>query len=422
MKTTKSTTTERLSVLAQLCNLIPPHMVPKALRELEAAGIKVQARTFTVWSHILCMVYCHLANCLSLNDICDALGLHRAELNSMRNAVPPRRNTLAHANKTRDSSVIKKVYAMLLDYMRSYNPGFMERGGRCYFRLPARFKRAVSAIDSTTIELIAKCMDWAKHRRRKAAAKLHVRLDIASFLPLRVISAPGKPQDCNFMVELCADMQEGDVAVFDKAYVAYVHLNSLTERGVFWVTRAKENAKYRRVRKLKRGSMRNIISDEEVELVGKVSRSRYPGTLRRVKANVKCDDGTVKEMTFLTNNFEWSAGSICDLYRSRWAIETFFKEIKQTLQMHTFIGFNRNAIEWQLWSAMLAYVLLRFQAWQSRWKGTFRHFFTLMKGGLWVRKTVRSIVSRYGTAGTRVPVDLCATTPYLPGFEMLMKC
>ena len=422
MKNQKTTTTEgRLSVLAQLCNLIPPHLVPKVLRKLkDEQGVKVQARVFKVWSHIVCLLYCHFANCVSLNDICDALGLHRAVLNSIRNAVAPCRNTLSNANMKRDSRVIQTVYYAMLDHIGSMNPGFMGRGKRSYFRLPRRFKRAIRAIDSTTIELIAKCMDWAKHRRRKAAAKLHVSLDIASFLPVRAIPAPGKHQDCNFMVALCAGMKAGDIAIFDKGYIAYRHLFTLTGQGIFWVSRAKDNAKYRTLRKLQRGSMKNIISDEVVELVGKVSLSRYPGKLRLIRAYVECDDGTVKEMTFISNNFEWSAGSICELYRSRWAIETFFKEIKQTLQLHTFLGFSRNAIEWQLWSALLAYLLLRYQAWLNTWDRTFKHFFTLMKGALWVHETISSIAARYGTAGTRIPVDLCATSPYLPGFEKIM--
>lgn len=201
------------------------------------------------------------------------------------------------------------------------------------------------------------------------------------------------------MVELCADMKSGDIAVFDKAYVAYEHLNVLTQRGVFWVTRAKENAHFKVIRERKSGKPKNIISDEEVELSGKVSHSRYPQQLRLIRALVKDSKGEEKIITFLTSNFEWAASSVCDLYRARWAIETFFKEIKQTLQLHTFVGFCRNAIEWQLWSAMLVYLLLRLLAWLGKWKSDFRHFFTFIKGVLWCQRDVLRLISDYGTAG-----------------------
>ena len=103
-------------------------------------------------------------------------------------------------------------------------------------------------------------------------------------------------------------------------------------------------------------------------------------------------------MCFISNNMTWAASSICDLYRCRWAIETFFKEIKQTLQIKTFLGFNQNAIEWQIWTAMLTYLILRYVAFLSKWKGSFKHLFTLVKGTLWLKRTVQSIVEFYGTA------------------------
>lgn len=238
-----SNTKGRLSVLGQICKLIPPHLVPKTLRRLaEEQGVKIQARSFSVWSHIVSLLSCHVGHCLSINDICDSLGLHGGLLNSIRNATAPRRNTLSQANKTRSSEVIKAVYSDILAHCRAMHPAFCARGHRCYFRFPRKLKRVVRAIDSTTIELISKCMDWAKHRKRKAAAKLHMSLDAASFLPVRIVPEPAKHHDSRFMVELCSGMKPGEIAVFDKAYVAYGHLHTLNERGIFRVTRAKDNA------------------------------------------------------------------------------------------------------------------------------------------------------------------------------------
>lgn len=408
--------------MGQLCKEIAPHLVAKVVRQVEARlGEHDTARKLDVWSHTVSLIYCHSTNCLSLNDVCDGLSFHAYELNAIRNAVPPTRSTLSRANRERSSEYIKAIYEAVAEDLKARHPKFFGRGERCFFRLPKRFKRAVRAIDSTTIELIANCMDWAQHRRRKAAAKIHLSLDPGSFLPVRIIVEPAKGHDANYMVELCAGMKAGETAVFDKAYVAYSHLDTLTERGICWVTRAKDNARFRTVRNLRKGSRRNggIVFDKEVVLVGQKSRSRYPGHLRLVRAWVKDSAGDDKLLTFLTNNFEWTAGSVCDLYRSRWAIETFFKEIKQTLQLKTFIGYSRNAIEWQLWSAMLTYLLLRLKAWMTNWRKDFKHFFTLVKGVVWSLRNLAVLISGYGTAKRLPRADLCPSMPYLPGFEEL---
>lgn len=417
---TRTNTKRRLSVFAQVCKLIPPHLLSKTMRELEhERGIRVITRALSVWSQVVSLVFCHVGHCLSINDICDSLGLHCGLLNSIRNATPPRRNTLSNANRRRSSEIPKALFYAVLRHFQTVHPGFFARGRRCYFRFPRKLRRMVLAVDSTTIELIAKCINWAKHRKRKAAVKMHMGVDTGSMLPMVVITEPAKGHDANYMETLCAGLKPGDIAVFDKAYFALKHLYALTGRGIVWVTRAKENTQFAVTATLHKGSDRNesIVSDEEVEFSGEVSHSRYPGRLRRVRAWVEDSSGKVKLLTFVTNNLEWAPGTICDLYRNRWAIETFFKEIKQTLQLHTFIGFNRNAIEWQLWSAMIAYLLLRLLAWLNSWKSDFKHFCTLTKGALWCQRPFAEIISQYGTAGRRRRVDLSPTMPYLPGLD-----
>lgn len=390
------------------------------------------------------MLYCHVAHCLSLNDVCDSLGFHRAEHNSLRNATAPHRNTLSNANRTRDSKFIQTVFWKQLAHFQSEQPAFLQDGARRYFRLPKHLKRAVRAIDSTTIELIAKCTEWAKHRKRKAAAKLHMASDIATFLPIRIVADSAKPHDSTHMVELCADMKEGEIAVFDKAYVAFTHLYTLHKRGIFWVTRAKDNMRYETVKTLNKGLMQRlpkdteetgkekkltqkkkrqknqylvIRKDEAIRLITPASQKQYPDALRLIEAEVQADNGEIKTMSFISNNMTWAASSICDLYRCHWSIETFFKKIKQTLQIKTFLGYNQNAIEWQIWTAMLTYLILRFIAFLSKWKGSFKHLFTLIKGALWLRRKVQSIVEFYGTARSKIPIVRPNETPYLLGIN-----
>lgn len=428
VKNNHQNTTERLTVLGQFCKLIPKYCLAKVCAELNKEGIKIAARAFSVWSHIVSMIYCHMAHCISLNDICDGLQNFKGNLNNIRNATAPHRNTLSHANRTRDIALIKRLFWKTVEHYQQTYPKFFTQGGRSYFRLPRRFKRAIRAIDSTTIELIAKCMDWAKHRKHKAAAKVHVALDLISFIPIRVVTDSANHHDGSYMSELCGNMKSGDIAVMDRAYVDYKQLNTLTEQGVFWVTRSKSNMKIKVIRELNKGRKNTpqkgkephypiILKDEEVELTGKTSHRRYPRSFRHVSAIVQDSNGKEITVSFLSNNMEWAASSICDLYRCRWGIETFFKEIKQTLQIRTFVGFSRNAIEWQIWSALLTYLLMRIMAFLSEWKRDFKHFFTLMKGALWAKRTVRVIVSRYGTAEESPPEQHAQLTPDLPGIN-----
>ena len=428
VKNNHQNTTERLTVLGQFCKLIPKYCLAKVCAELNKEGIKIAARAFSVWSHIVSMIYCHMAHCISLNDICDGLQNFKGNLNNIRNATAPHRNTLSHANRTRDIALIKRLFWKTVEHYQQTYPKFFTQGGRSYFRLPRRFKRAIRAIDSTTIELIAKCMDWAKHRKHKAAAKVHVALDLISFIPIRVVTDSANHHDGSYMSELCGNMKSGDIAVMDRAYVDYKQLNTLTEQGVFWVTRSKSNMNIKVIRELNKGRKNTpqkgkephypiILKDEEVELTGKTSHRRYPRSFRHVSAIVQDSNGKEITVSFLSNNMEWAASSICDLYRCRWGIETFFKEIKQTLQIRTFVGFSRNAIEWQIWSALLTYLLMRIMAFLSEWKRDFKHFFTLMKGALWAKRTVRVIVSRYGTAEESPPEQHAQLTPDLPGIN-----
>ena len=328
MKKQPQNTKERLTVLGQFCKFIPKYSLANVCAELNKDGIKIAARAFSIWSHIVSMIYCHMAHCISLNDICDGLQNFKGNLNDIRNATAPHRNTLSHANRTRDIALIKKLFWKTVEYYQQTHPKFFTQGGRSYFRLPRRFKRAIRAIDSTTIELIAKCMDWAKHRKHKAAAKVHVALDLISFIPIRVVTDSANHHAGCYMSELCGNMKSGDIAVMDRDYVDYKQLDTLTEQGVFWVTRSKSNMKVKVIRELNKGRKNTpqegkehhypiILKDEVVKLTGKTSHKRYPRSFRHVSAIVLDSNGKEITVSFLSNNMEWATSSICDLYRCR---------------------------------------------------------------------------------------------------------
>jgi len=402
----------KITVLSQISNLISGHLVNKLARK---HGVDRQARTFSPWSHIVSLLFTQLSHALSLNDVCDALSNHEGALKDIRGAVPPKRNTLSHANRTRNPEMAKDLFWSVMEDLKSQCPGFGM--GRGYSGLPRRFKRVVNAVDSTTIRLFANCMDWAKHRRRKAAAKMHLCLDLRTLLPRFILVESAKGHDSKRAMALCSNLRDGEIALFDKAYIKFGFLYDLTERGVFWVGRAKDNMAYKTVGQhaAPKGRVRR---DEVIELTG--SASEYPERMRLVEAEVEVK-GMMVVMLFITNNFEWAASSIADLYKARWGIEVFFKEIKQNLKLADFLGYNENAVLWQVWTAMTAYVLLRFVEYISKWTGSsFNRLFTLLRGVLWSYIDMWELLERYGTASGPPRVGGRADRawqPSIPGLE-----
>jgi hypothetical protein len=391
-KTNHKPTRSRFTLLRQLCNLIPNHLVPGLARQYE---VDTKSRTFKPWSHVLSLIYAQLTHALGLNDVCDALRLNAGPLSAIRGATPPSKNALSHANRERDAAMAEALFWRMLERLQQIAPPF---GGGRRPRFAFRFKRMIHVVDSTTIQLVARCMDWAKHRRRKAAAKCHVRLNLQTFLPHFAIVDTAGEHDNRRARELCAGVRAGEIVIFDKAYVDFAHLADLAMREVFWVTRAKDNLEFRVVRKFQRGRVGNILADDLIELTTAKSLKAYPNWMRRVVALVEVD-GELREMVFLTNNLEWSAQTIADLYRCRWSIEVFFKELKQTLQLADFLGHNANAVRWQVWTALLVYLLLRFCAFLSQWGHSFTRLFALLRSALWQKLELRSLLEVYGTAG-----------------------
>ena len=204
-------------------------------------------------------------------------------------------------------------------------------------------------------------------------------------------------------------------AAFDKAYMDLIHLDQLEQRSVWWITRAKENMQYRVVKRRLKKPEGTILRDDEIVYTGTVSRRRYPGRLRRIVALVEVD-GVEQEMVFLTNNVEWAPSSVAQLYRCRWEIEVFFKQIKQTLQLADFLGNSANAVRWQLWIALLTYVLLRYQAFLSKWAGSFLRLWAVIRSGLWLKLDLVALLKSYGTAGGQFRLLGRPEQAYLPGF------
>ena len=400
----KQPTRSNVTVLKQLLNHISRGTVNRLALE---TGAEDKARTFSVFSHLSVMLFAQLSHAIGLNDVCDSLRLKLGALARMGVSVPGR-NTLSHANKVRRADFIERLFWAVLGDLQNQCPSFASgRRGRGLLR---RFRVKIHVIDSTVMELVANCMDWAKHRRRKAAAKLHLRLSLHSFLPSFAIVDTAKEHDNKRARELCAGLACGEVVIFDKAYVDFAHLRDLGARGVWWVSRAKENLNYRVRKNITRGKG-GIVKDQFVALPGQGGE-----LVRRIEAWVEVD-GEQRLMVFLTNNLAWSPRSVCDLYRRRWDIETFFKQVKQTLKLSNFLGHSANAVRWQVYAALLLYVLLRYRAHLGDWAHSFTRLFTVVRAALWERLEIGALLNSYGTASPPARIVANLHEAWLPGLS-----
>jgi hypothetical protein len=400
----------KFTLLKQVVENIPSYLVPTLARKHE---VDKKSRSFSPWSHVVSMIFAHLAHALSLNDVCDTMRHHAGALLTVRNAQPPSRNGLSHANKVRSAEMAKDLFYATQHHLTGHFPKFGRMDAT--FKLPRRIKRVINIVDSTTIQLFANCMDWAKHRRRKAAAKCHMLLDSLTFLPRFAVVGSAKSHDDVKGRILCNQLKEGEIVIFDKAYVDFKHLFELMQRGIVWVTRAKMNMSYKIVRKLGK-ACKNIVKDAEIRLKVCKSRKEHPQTFRLIVADVE-RDGKMVRMEFITDNFDFSAATICDLYKARWDIELFFKQLKQTLKLSDFLCYSENAVQWQIWTALLTYVILRFIAYMSKWKGTFARLFTTIRGVLWSRFDMYDLLKKCcGTAPDQRRLDTRVYQLSLPLF------
>lgn len=401
MKKHINSTASKFTVLRQLCNFIPPHLVTQLAAKHKS---ELHARTFSHWSQVVALMSAKVTHAFGLNDVCDALSVHSGPLSAIRGATPPSRNNLSHANRVRPAAIAEDLFWQTLGHLQQTSPRFGRR------RFPGKLnklRRTIHLLDSTVIELAANCMNWAAHRRRKAAAKCHVRLNFETLLPGFVVVDTAREHDNVRAREATAALKTGEISVMDRGYVDLEHFQDLSERGVVWVTRMKEGMLYDVLdrKPVKRGG--KVLADEWVVL-----RNGLPA--RRIVALVEVD-GQEREMTFLTNQLEWSADTVVELYRCRWEIELFFKQMKQTLKLCDLMSYNANGIRWQVWIALLVQLLMRYLAWISAWGHSFVRLYALVRSLVWEKRDILAILRRYGTADGSYRNLARPEQAYLPG-------
>ncbi len=322
------------------------------MRLVQKSGAERHAKGFSSWDQFVAMMFCQLAQCKSLREISDGLAVTCGKMShlGLRNA--PAKSTLSYANANRPWELYQHIFFHLRDLFRSESP----RKKRKF-----RFKNKLLSLDSTTIDLCLSLFPWAEFRQTKGAVKLHLLLDHDGYLPEFAVITDGKVHDVTTARQFT--LPEGSIVAVDRGYCDFDLFAQWNESGVFFVTRLKSNAAYEVVENRSVPQRSNVLTDQFIRFTGPLTRLKYPGVLRRV---VVWDDKNQRETELLTNHLRLGATTVGKVYRDRWEIELFFKVLKQHLKIKTFVGTSSNALKTQIWTALIAVLILKYLQFRSK--------------------------------------------------------
>ncbi len=332
------------SLFSQLLDQFPRHEFAKLVKKHNA---EYKAKGFTCWTQFVSMLFCQVARTDSLREICNGLACCLGKLAHLGVSKAPNKSTLSYANGHRPAELFEDLFWTALKRFRS-------QGHLGAKKHKFRFKNKLLSLDSTTISLCLDLFPWAKFRRAKGGVKAHVLLDHADYMPSFVHISTAKMHDSRALALL--RLNPGSIVAMDRAYNDYAQFARWCEAGVFFVTRMKENAVYDVVEQREVPKYRNILSDEIIVLTGSQAQKKCSHKLRRT---VVWDEENEREIVLLTNHLDFGATTIADIYKERWQIELFFKALKQNLKVKTFVGTSENALRIQIWTALIALLLLK---------------------------------------------------------------
>lgn len=304
-----------------------------------------KAKGFSCWQQFVAMLFCQLGRANSLSEITKGLATCEGKLSHLGISAP-KKSTLAYANEHRPWELYQSVFFGLLEKTR----GVAALAGRKF-----KFKAKLYSMDATVIDLCLSMYEWARFRRAKGAVKLHMRLDHDGYLPDYALITDGKHHEARVARQF--PYSPGSITVFDKAYTDFTLFNSLCTMGAFFVTRLKENAVYEVLASLEVPARSHVRSDRLVRFTGTVTNKKCPHILRIIEYY---DKKHYRVFFFLTNQMRFGALTIAAIYKDRWAIENFFKALKQYLKIKTFVGTSANAVKTQIWTALISILLLKY--------------------------------------------------------------
>jgi hypothetical protein len=365
------------SIFNQLLQLFPRVEFQRAVNDTKAER---HARGFTCWGQFVAMLFCQLGRAHSLREIVGGLASCEGRLAHL-GITAPKRSTLAYANEHRPWQLYEGVFSQLLQRCQAVAPGHK-----------FRFKNKLLSLDATVIDLCAEMFPWATFRRTKGAVKLHFTLDHDGYLPTVLTITDGNRRETP--VARQQTFAPGTIVVFDRGYLDLKWFAALTAAGVYFVSRLRTTARYRVVARRAVPQHRDIVVDQEIRFAGKASRRSYPALLRRVVLHTPDGD----RLEFVTNHLTLGASTVARIYRDRWQIELFFKALKQNLRVKTFVGTSANALHIQIWTALIALLLLKYLQLKARFGWSLSNLVALLRMNLFVYRDLWAWVNDPFTA------------------------
>jgi Domain of unknown function (DUF4372)/Transposase DDE domain len=381
------------SLFSQLLQKIPRDMFEGLVQK---HGAERYAKGFSSWTHLAAMLFSQLAHADSLREICNGLACCVGKLVHLGIRDSPRRSTLSYANSHRPAPMYEELFWKIL--------GRFRQQGMLGKKRVFRFKNRLLSLDSTTITLCLALFPWAQFRQAKGGVKLHVLLSHEDYMPEFAVLTDARQHDIRPARQL--SLRPGSIVVMDRGYNDFTLFGKWCQEGVFWVTRMKDGTAYQVVesRGLPEGG--SILADQIVILSGAGAEKKCPGPLRRI---VVWDAEQERLIVILTNHLKFAATTLANVYRERWKIELFFKALKQNLKVKSFVGTSENALRIQIWTALLALLLLKWLHFLSAAGWSLSNLASLLRLNLFTYRDLRDWLNK--------PFD---TPPRLPPPEQLM--
>jgi diacylglycerol kinase len=355
------------SIFSQILKFFPRTIFQAAVQRHQA---EKHAKGMTCWSQFIALLFCHLGGARSLREITNGLAASEGKLRHLGVEIAPTRSTLAYANAHRPWQLYRTVFEELVQICQ----GEAKEKKRKF-----RFRHPLLTLDATVIPVCVSMFEWAKYVKTKGAVKMHMVLDNGTLLPQYAVISDGKTADITVAKRM--EFRPGAMLVFDRGYEDHDWWRQLTAQGVSFVSRLKDSTSYVIVKERPTSPDHpHILRDEEIILANEKDPSQAM-RLRRIEVWLEDKRETI---VFVTNNLKLAATTIAAIYKDRWQIELFFKAIKQSLRIKTFIGTSENAVQIQIWTALIAMVLLRYLQLRSSWTLGLSNLVALLRQQLFV--------------------------------------
>jgi Transposase DDE domain/Domain of unknown function (DUF4372) len=360
------------SIFSQILQLISRSAFADAVQQEKAER---HARGFSSWGQFVAMLFCQLAGAKSLREVVGGLAASEGKLRHLGLPQAPARSTLAYANEHRPWQLYEKVFHQVLGQCQSVAAA--HPSGKHKFR----FKNKLLSVDATVIDLCAETFDWARFRRTKGAVKLHLLLDHNGHLPCYAVITEGKKHE--LPVARPWQYEPGTILVFDRAYIDYDWFTDLSEKQVHFVTRMKENTDYEVMEERSLPQRKGLLKDQVIFLY-KQAKEAETGSecfFRRIEYY---DEEHQRTLVFLTHHLTLAAATVAEIYQQRWQIELFFKALKQSLRIKTFVGTSANALQIQIWTALIAMLLIKYLQLKAQFGWSLSNLVALLRQQLFV--------------------------------------